>query len=71
MTWLWIVLAFAAGAATCWYASGHLLKLAFRRSMMVDIIKGLRTETVITLREEADKEIARRKQLLAEKARVA
>ena len=71
MTGLWIILAFLTGCVLTWKTSGWMMKKALGRSMFVDIVKGLQTETLVKVRDQAADEIDRRKRLLAEKARAA
>ncbi len=71
MSVLWIVLAFFSGCLVTWKASGWMMKKALGRTMFADIVKGLKTETLVKVRDQATDEIDRRKRLLAEKARAA
>ena len=63
-TWVWLILAFLGGWATCWYLSRFLLKRVLRRdnSMVVDVVQGLPQKSLISVYRAVEDELDRRKQ---------
>ena len=66
MTVLWIILAFISGCVFWYHAGGWMLKRALRDSAWTKrILRDLKTDSLIRLNEQAEREIAARKQMLS------